>query len=251
MRTISALLIAWTVSLISPSLPGQTGVEDAGAFSLVLAFMIGVFPQTGMSLLKQATSVRLRAWTALKTPEGLAVDSEASLQLGRLDGINVYHQPRLMDEGIENVENLAHADIIELMLATRVPLSTLVDWIDQAILLIHVPEADDMKKVRSYGIRTATDLERARREVAGREELDPFLRLLGPDDQGAGPPRLQSILDALADDQWMSYLRRCRSPFVTGQVLTDESRRDWDLGEEAWHESLQASVLQRAESLGR
>ena len=297
-RTISALLIAWTVSLMSfPTLGGaeetqttsvaadptvadsvladsvlasqraaggesigddqvespaqsqaaEAPLDDPGAFELVFAFLIGFFPQTGMSLLKQAASMRLRAWTALKTPNGLSVDSESSLPLERLDGINVYHQTRLMDEGIENVENLAHADIIELMLATRIPLSTLVDWIDQAILLIHVKEAEDMKKVRSYGIRTATDLESTCREVKRRGEEGPFLGLLGPEKPAAGPPRLRSILDALADDQWMSYLRRCRSPLVTGQILTNDSRDDWDLGEEAWHGTLWAAIREREE----
>ena len=295
-RTISALLIAWTVSLMSfPTLGGaeetqttsvaaarrrrlvadsvlasqgaaggetigddqdespaqsqaaEAPLDDPGAFKLVFAFLIGFFPQTGMSLLKQAASMRLRAWTALKTPNGLSVDSESSLPLERLDGINVYHQTRLMDEGIENVENLAHADIIELMLATRIPLSTLVDWIDQAILLIHVKEAADMKKVRSYGIRTATDLESACREVKRRGEEGSFLGLLGPEKPAAGPPRLRSILDALADDQWMSYLRRCRSPLVTGQILTNDSRDDWDLGEEAWHGTLWAAIREREE----
>jgi hypothetical protein len=48
----------------------------------------------------------------------------------------------LIDEGIENMENLAHAVLIELMLQTRIPLSTLIDWIDQSILFLYVGSRD-------------------------------------------------------------------------------------------------------------
>jgi len=39
------------------------------------------------------------------------------------------------EEGIENVENLASADVVALAVRTHYNLRTLVDWIDKAILL--------------------------------------------------------------------------------------------------------------------
>ncbi len=38
---------------------------------------------------------------------------------------------------MNNVEALAHHDVVDLMLATRIPVPRLVDWVDQAILYLH------------------------------------------------------------------------------------------------------------------
>lgn len=53
------------------------------------------------------------------------------------EGINLYHRARLMEEGVENIENLAHHDLVDLILRTRIPVSVLIDWVDQAILYLH------------------------------------------------------------------------------------------------------------------
>ena len=50
-------------------------------------------------------------------------------------GINMWKEYRLEEEGIENVQNLATADVTELTVRTHYNFRTLVDWIDQAILL--------------------------------------------------------------------------------------------------------------------
>jgi len=50
-------------------------------------------------------------------------------------GINVWKVFRLEEEGIENVDNLATADPIDLAVKTQYSLKMLVDWIDQAIAL--------------------------------------------------------------------------------------------------------------------
>ena len=63
--------------------------------------------------------------------------------LTNLEGIDLYDRARLLDEGVSNVEGLAHHDLIELMLQTRIPAPRLVDWIDQAILYLHVGVAGD------------------------------------------------------------------------------------------------------------
>jgi hypothetical protein len=44
---------------------------------------------------------------------------------------------RLYDEGVNNVQGLAHADVVELMLQTRIPVPRILDWVDQAILSLH------------------------------------------------------------------------------------------------------------------
>lgn len=57
------------------------------------------------------------------------------LPLQMVKGINMWKEYRLEEEGIENVQNLATADVTELTVRTHYNFRTLLDWIDQAILL--------------------------------------------------------------------------------------------------------------------
>jgi hypothetical protein len=121
----------------------------------VLAFFIGVFPQIGVQLLKAGTGKLLsRAIPSMSV----------RFPLSDLDGLTVWDQARLLEEGIEDVHALATANLVDLLLGTRVPVNTLIDWVDQALLYLSVPTAwgdrsprDDL---RMFGIRTATDLAR-------------------------------------------------------------------------------------------
>ncbi len=58
----------------------------------------------------------------------------ADLPLQMIQGINIWKEYRLEEEGIENVQNLATADVIDLAIKTHYNLRTLLDWIDQAVL---------------------------------------------------------------------------------------------------------------------
>lgn len=188
---------------------GEAGKFSTGLLYL-LAFFIGIFPETGGTVLRDLIRNPLftRAFPRM----------EEDHPLTRLDGINLYDRSRFMEEGIENIENLAHHNLISLMLSTRISTSRLVDMFDQAILYLHLGlEPDEVaktrKKLRAYGIRTATDLEAAHQyaEVRGQDELQKFLKIL--DDENAQPTlpsRIQTILDTLWDDDWMTYLRNWR-----------------------------------------
>jgi hypothetical protein len=69
------------------------------------------------------------------------------------------------------------------------------------------------KQLLDYGIRTATDLEAAYQSAKNRAngDLEKLLNLL-KDAEGQPTPlsRLQTILDTLQDDDWMTYLRNWR-----------------------------------------
>ena len=53
--------------------------------------------------------------------------------------MNVWYEARLVEEGIEEVQNLATSDIGNALLRTRIPPERLINWIDQALLRMHVP----------------------------------------------------------------------------------------------------------------
>jgi hypothetical protein len=81
-----------------------------------------------------------RAVTLLKILRGAKIP-EVPLKL--VQGLDMWKEYRLQEEGIESVENLATADVIELAVKTHYTLHTLVDWIDQAILIVRLRDRVD------------------------------------------------------------------------------------------------------------
>ncbi len=198
--------------------------EDAGATSgqpslglLILAFLIGIVPETAFQVFRET-----QQWI------GKVFDFSALIEeypLSDLEGISLYDRARLLEEGIENIENLAHHNIIELMLRTRIPTSRLVDLVDQATLYLHAKKVEEdtkgpdgkptpsaLNRLKRYGIRTATDLEKARDETEASGTKDDFLGLL--DTTETKVKRLEIILATLEDDEWMAYIRRWRVTHV-------------------------------------
>ena len=124
--------------------------------SLLVAFFIGFFPRAGFTWLRLMTPKRLRA----KLPT-----IESDYPLDRLEGLNVWYEARLLEEGIESMQHLCTTSLVDLMLRTRAPINRLIDWLDQAFLHLHLPKAQDrpppaLSNLRRLGIRTATDFER-------------------------------------------------------------------------------------------
>jgi hypothetical protein len=160
MRIVIVILLVW---VIDPLLADS--VSQAGRSAI--AFVIGVFPTVGWQVLQQFL---------IRKPIGLVVDSlEPKHKLGDLDGLNIWYESRLLEVGVEDMQNLATTDIVDLLLNTRIPLDRIVDWIDQAFLYLRVEDELSRSLLRGYGIRTATDLEDALTD----EDMEPSLpRLL-------------------------------------------------------------------------
>ena len=91
----------------------------------------------------------------------LPLDEPAPLT--ELEGIDLYDRTRLAEEGINNIEALAHADLVDLMSSTRISAAELVDWTDQAILYLR-----RRRHVRQACPRSRQRCSRARRDPTGR-----------------------------------------------------------------------------------
>jgi hypothetical protein len=63
---------------------------------------------------------------------------------------------RLGEVGVDNAQNLAEANLVELILKTPFNPNQLIDWIAQARHYVYVK--DDLERLRRYGIRSAFDL---------------------------------------------------------------------------------------------
>jgi hypothetical protein len=95
----------------------------------VIAFILGFFPLVGMQALQRMAAAVLRAVVpSLNQP----------YPLNQIDGLSIWYEARLLEEGIEDMQSLATANFVDVMLHTRVPAGRLVDWVDQAHLYLQL-----------------------------------------------------------------------------------------------------------------
>jgi len=199
MRLITTFVLVWAVSLL-PFPDGATGLS-------AIAFTIGIFPESALTLIQDYVN---------KITAQRRGQYQEQFSLKKLEGMNLYDQARLMEEGIENIENLAHHNLMELIVRTRIPTARLVDMFDQAILYLHLgledeannsgtendraespSEPDNRTLLKSLGIRTATDLLGSREEITAYQGNDGHADLVN---------KLDIIISALEDDEWLNYI---------------------------------------------
>jgi hypothetical protein len=115
----------------------------------------------GLGLLAPAVPAALRLVADIL--RRLASSTVPSLRpqfpLSDLDGMSGWHESRLIREGVEDMQGLVAVNLVDLILHIRIPVARIVDWIDQACLLLHLGGDRDLREsLRRLGIRTATDL---------------------------------------------------------------------------------------------
>ncbi|WP_445636828.1 tetratricopeptide repeat protein [Nostoc sp. DSM 114161] len=90
----------------------------------VLAFLIGIFPTSGIRWITFVTNRSLSA----------PIDQYNESPLKNISGINTWHEARLSELGIDSVQSLATTDICKLLLSTQFDTQQIINWVDQAIL---------------------------------------------------------------------------------------------------------------------
>jgi hypothetical protein len=124
----SALLRIITVLIVVTSL-NQLMLINRPEAQAAAAFIIGFFPLVGIHALQRAAAAALRTAVPSLSPP---------YPLNQIDGLSVWYEARLLEEGIEDMESLATANFVDVILHTRVPVGRLVDWVDQAHLYLHM-----------------------------------------------------------------------------------------------------------------
>ncbi|GAB3451201.1 hypothetical protein [Actinophytocola sediminis] len=144
MRIILAIIGVWVLTVVN----GQLNLFDEGMLQTV-SFAIGVFPL----VIWQIVAHHLKKLPFLTVPS-----MRSALPLDRLDGLTVWHQARLEEEDIENIPNLATADLVDLFLNTRLAPNRIIDWTDQAILDTQLGQDGGERRAQLHarGIRNAT-----------------------------------------------------------------------------------------------
>ncbi len=211
-RVVTALLIAVVLTAASPDpIPAEAAVA--------IAFVVGWFPDVGLRALFRIASRAVR---------GPVPSVEPAYALNRLDGLNLWYETRLLEEGIEDLQTLVTTKFVDVLLHTKVPVARLVDWVDQALLLIHLPaeplvadqegllpgqrarkavdaaEGHPRLVLRRCGIRTATGLLRALHSSRNSVAREALLRHLA--DKGVSRGEVLSLHDVLAADRRLAVV---------------------------------------------
>jgi len=162
---IYAVVRLLTVFILSLFLQLAMPFHNWTSFGAVAAaFVVGIFPRAGLRWILYTANEVVKK---LKAPE--YVDR---YPLTKLDGLNTWHEARLLEEKVENVQNLATTSLDDLIIHTNFSPLQLVDWVDQALLFVHTQERWN-DAFRAVGIRTATDLlDNTRGEGTGRFDPD-------------------------------------------------------------------------------
>ena len=163
-----------------------------GKHHTVVSFSIAFFPKLVLTALRRLT-VKVMA-----VPDA----GEADIAIQAVQGIDIWKQARLEEEGIESVQNLATADVLMVAVKTNYPLRTIVDWMDQAILIQRFPTK--YKQLLAAGLPVsaldftaegAKDDQTAYRQViASALHVDPLV--------------VKETIRCMADDTAIKILRR-------------------------------------------
>jgi hypothetical protein len=176
-RLLSALIAIMAVAIaIRPLLSADV--------AKTVAFIMGFLVCAGV------LASGLRALSHIAVTSGSRRHPSGRLSLLDVDGLSIWYEARLREQGIVDLQDLLSANLGDLLLRARIPVSRLVDWIDQCALLVRLGEGDQGRqlnaRLRGMGIRGATDLQLALGEApVARQELVP-------DEFGS---RLRALLD--------------------------------------------------------
>jgi hypothetical protein len=216
LRIVVVLLILAVLHQLF-AIGGSQGTVARGS-QYVTAFVVGFFPLAGLQALQRVAAKVLRVVVPQLAPE---------YPLEQLDGLNIWYEARLAEEGVEDMQNLTTMNLVDVILHTRAPVGRLVDWVDQAFLLIHLDPAarNDMGgnggageidatgasaasgrgatrlALRRIGVRSATDLLKAFGVGCGQQtSARPTMSADQLRAKGLDPDQLETVVRLLADE---------------------------------------------------
>lgn len=138
------IVFATLISLMLMFAFSDTKIVDSNLI-LVLAFLTGIFPESGFRLLMEKVSIFSSKMD----------DKKVNYSLGRIEGISEMHKIRLNEIGIDNVQNLAQFNFFMLIIKTPFAVRTLLDWMAQSKLMIEFQ--DQMEELQKVGVRNVMD----------------------------------------------------------------------------------------------
>ncbi|HEY2093999.1 MAG TPA: hypothetical protein VGJ81_19160 [Thermoanaerobaculia bacterium] len=145
----SALKSAFSVAIgFAAGTIGATDLLPSGKTPWVALFLVGLFHNVAYDAIRS----RADAWFGAPKAEN------EELPLDTIQGIDDTTVDLLREYGIATIQQLAESNATSVSNRALIPLETLCDWIDQAILIVNIQRK--VAATRLLGVRTATDLTR-------------------------------------------------------------------------------------------
>lgn len=183
----------------------------------IVAVIIGFVPDLFLS-----AAVAKFPWIQQKRVSKASRDMQEEMPLDMISGIDAFMKLRLSEFEIEDVQNLATFNPIQLFVETPYSLYEVIDWVSQAQLIVAVGSPKALR-LREMGVRTIFDLERCLYNRNLARQLSRILCVHEPEDLGARPARavgengeraldetdeLSAIVAYLRDDLHVRRLRQ-------------------------------------------
>jgi hypothetical protein len=182
-----------------------------------LAFLIGWFPDLGMTyLITKYPSVKLKR----VKPETLELSEEMPLDC--ISGIDPFMKFRLAEFEIEDVQNLATINPLQLFVETSYGLYEVIDWVAQAQLILAVG-APKTLALRKINIRTIFDLEKAVKQPTLRKLVLEILL------QDASKPSLEKNGGVALPDSDSSDLLAAVIATIRDDLHVQRLRQIWEV----------------------
>lgn len=174
-RMLLATFVALMIRFMWGSPEVDNGLQQSAQFLpgdgnydalLVFSFLSGMFPERAIQYLKDKIPTFSKRFDNSKSDD---------LPLSMIEGINMFHKVRLAEIGIDNAQNLAETNLVEILIRTPFRPKRVIDWIAQSWLYIYFKS--DIKQLRAIGIRTIFDYkitakdEKKLKEIAEATEL--------------------------------------------------------------------------------
>ncbi len=182
-RIIYSVLIALVLVFLFRVDPGNNTTQS---LIPVFAFLTGLMPEQVLNYIRE----RVRALMQKGS------NSADELVLDQIEGMNLFHKTRLSEVSIDNAQNLAEANLFELLLKTPFNSTQLIDWIAQAKLYVYLKS--DIVKLREVGIRNGFDMLLS---CAGPEQVKKIA-----EKTGINTLRLEIVGARLKDDSGLQRL---------------------------------------------
>ena len=136
-----------------------------------VAFLAGVMPRQVVMVITD----RIGQFSArLAGASGEAFSDRLSLT--EIEGIHLWERDRLVTEGIGDLEALAHSNVVATMVQGRLQEERMMDWVDQALLLLHLRRENGkpraIEDLRGIAVRNASSVMAA----AASPELRPDIQ---------------------------------------------------------------------------
>ncbi len=159
MFATSRILSSWIMALVLIiALPKAWVDPNQSWLTPILGFFTGIFTMRIVQWLWKTLIKNIKLYKIFTLNKKEEDDFGKDLKLTSIPGLNIFHADRLGEEGIENVDDLTSANLLDLLSHLRYPPNTIVDWVDKALLIRYASDSGLVDEFRKFGIQSASDL---------------------------------------------------------------------------------------------